>query len=190
MFQDNQLQLQLDAIFRRVLHPEYDVPPLPIVDPPAYIRQNPPRRGGRRGRGRAVIAPLVIPRVPENPPRLEGRAERHHRRQALIQEELRNNRERQNENPPVAVVPEERNQILQNQVQPNIQPLDHDPAAPAARNIHTCIICDINLIDHFLSCGHPFCLQCITTIRNQDRPNPSLCPRCRAPFVEPTRIFF
>jgi hypothetical protein len=35
------------------------------------------------------------------------------------------------------------------------------PEAPAARNVHLCVVCNTNEIDCFLQCGHPFCTHCI-----------------------------
>ena len=77
-------------MFRRFLDPAENEAPLPVVEPPAYIPAL-PERGGRlgrriarnRGNGRVVQENLPLP----------GRAERHRRRQQLIDAERRNNGE-------------------------------------------------------------------------------------------------
>ena len=68
-------------MFRRVLDPAENEAPLPVVEPPAFIPAL-PEQGGRlgrriarnRGNGRVVQENLPFP----------GRAERHRRRQQLI----------------------------------------------------------------------------------------------------------
>jgi hypothetical protein len=121
--------------------------------------------------------------IEENMPN-PGRAERHHRRQQLIDINCRNNGVFPIENIQQAALPHQDNL--------DVLPEEYgiNPEAPAERNVHLCVVCNINEIDCFLQCGHPFCTHFIATLRNINSPEPSLCRRCRAPFREATRIFF
>ena len=177
------LQLDLDDIFIRVLGQEIPAPQ-PVLNLPA----NP--------------APIPQPqqverRVPRNDDAVNqnlapGRAERSRRRQELIL----------NQRSIAMINPVDDVEMLDN-LMPNPLPVPQNPPmpivqedigvnppAPEARNIHLCSVCTTNVIDRFLNCGHPFCSQCLTTLRNNNAPNPSLCPRCREPFVESVRIYF
>ncbi len=174
------LDQQLEDIFRRVLNPVDELQPLPVVDPPAYALPQPQRQNNRRGRRREAEEPAVQQR----PAGENARAERHLRRQALI-DEVRNNREGINEIPPVANNPGPELQGMNPPV-PNNPGLELQGEHPQ----HLCTVCSLNAINSILPCGHPFCLECLTIIRNKDRPNYSQCPRCRARFDVPTRIFF
>ncbi|EFX71709.1 hypothetical protein DAPPUDRAFT_111401 [Daphnia pulex] len=176
------LDLQLDDVFIRVLNPDPNVAPLPVVEPLAYIHPPPLQRGRRRVRG--VAQNRENERIIEENMPHPGRAERHRRRQQLIDINRRNNGVLPMKNVQQAVLPQQGNL--------DVLPEKHgiDPAAPAARNVHLCVVCNINEIDCFLQCGHPFCTHCIAALRNINAPEPSLCPRCRAPFREATRIFF
>ncbi len=153
-----------------------------MVEPPAYIHAPPLQRGRRRVRG--VAQNRENERIIEENMAHPGRAERHRRRQQLIDINRRNNGVLPMENVQQAALPQQGNL--------DVLPEGHgiDPAAPAARNVHLCVVCNINEIDCFLQCGHPFCTHCIAALRNINGPEPSLCPRCRAPFREATRIFF
>ena len=176
-------------MFRRFLDPAENEAPLPVVEPLAFIPAL-PERGGRlgrrmarnRGNGRVVQENLPLP----------GRAERHRRRQQLIDAERRNNGE-------IVEQLQHKPNLHQPALQPKEVPLPVliqgpgiNPEAPAARNINICLICSANAVDCILQCGHPYCTQCITTLRNIDAPNLSLCPRCRRPFRDEgiTRIYF
>jgi hypothetical protein len=163
------LDLQLDDVFIRVLDRDENIANLPVIpEPPANIPAPPPQRGRRRV-GLAALNPHPFP----------GREERHRRRQAQVDAQRQNNRDRD-----AALQQENQAAREENEVQ------GLNPEAPAARMVILCVICSRNAIDCFLQCGHPYCTQCITTLRNLNNPNPSLCPRCRAPFREATRIFF
>ena len=150
--------------------------PLPVAEVPTYILA-PPQRGGRRGRGLAQNRENERA-IAENLPH-RGRAEIHRRRQQLINFQRRNNGERVD-------LPMEPQQAALRQ-HGNLDAFAQEghgifPEAPAARNIHLCVVCGINEIDCILQCGHPFCTQCIAAIRKMYIPEPSLCPRCRASF--------
>lgn len=166
----------MDDVFLRVLNPENNAAPLPAV---AVLP-------GERDR---MIPPIDRQRNPTPAP---DRAERHRRRQQLIDHQRRRDLERadiamQELENPFPVPPIQQIQIPCHQVQEEV---GVNPPAPAARNINVCAVCTINFIERLLSCGHPFCSQCIATLRNNDAPNPSLCPRCRTPFVDSVHIYF
>jgi hypothetical protein len=134
-------------VFRRVLNPEENEAPLPVVEPPAFIPAL-PERGGRQGsriarycgNGRVVQENFPLP----------GRDERHRRCQQLIDAERRNNWE---------IV--EQLQPIPNLHQPALQPEEVPlpaliqgpgiiPEAPATRNINICLIYSANAVDCIL----------------------------------------
>ena len=173
-------QLDLDDIFIRVLDQETPAPlpvfnnPAPIPQPQQVVRAVPRNDGARN----------------QNP--VPGRAERSRRRQKVILNQRLIAMEIQADDVemPDNLMPNPL-PVPQNLQIPIVQEeIGVNPPAPEARNIHLCSVCTTNVIDRFLNCGHPFCSQCLTTLRNHNAPDPSLCPRCRAPFVESVRIFF
>ena len=172
----------MDDVFLRVLNPENNAEPLPAVAVP------PDERGRMIPLNNVAIA-VDRQRNPSPPP---DRAERHRRRQRLIDNQRRIDLERadiemQELENPVPVPPIPPNQIANCLAQEEV---GVNPPAPAARNINVCAVCTFHFVDRLLGCGHPFCSQCITTLRNSDAPNPSLCPRCREPFMDSVRIYF